>query len=133
MSRCSPEEVSTTMGINRQAALALTSCRTWSPSTFGNFRSSNTSLGGLAGDLALKIPRQNRKSRASSPSRATSILLLRLLLSRARSVSCKSFGSYWTSRLSFASSVIASSRKRLWGLDFQAPSDLEEERGPLHD
>src|SRR5712691_2599012 len=124
----------------RHSGLALISWRTCSPSTLGNFKSSKTSFGGRLGERPLKAPRQNRKSRASSPSRTTSIRLFRLSLWSARRVSSTSCGSSSTSRISITSSVIlsfphknrlvASIRRRLPETEKERSAFIEFRFGP---
>src|SRR6266545_4616667 len=100
MSGSSRDEVSTTTGSGRVRSSALRRRSTSSPSTFGSFKSRRITFG-----VTPKARRgcgcsPKKKSRASSPSRATNTWLARLRALRARSVSSASFGLSSTNRIS---------------------------------
>src|SRR5579872_4833358 len=77
MSRSSFEEVSMTTGNMRVRSFALTRCSTSRPSTFGNRRSSSTTLGRIGPCMACS-PVANSRSNASAPSLAQTSLFPKL-------------------------------------------------------
>src|SRR6185503_10094587 len=107
MSSSSLDEVSTTTGISLVAGSARMRSRTSSPLSLGSLRSSSMTAGFLPVSLPWYLPLPKRKSRASRPSRVTTISLAMRDCLSARSVSSSSSGLSSTRRIIF--SAIAAS------------------------
>src|SRR5581483_2915052 len=86
--------------------------RTSSPSTFGSFRSSSTTLGGRSAPRSAYSPVAKTNSSASAPSRTRWSLLARFSFFSARTVSSASAGLSSTRRISTASRLMLSSSLR---------------------
>src|SRR5712692_4354634 len=95
ISRSSRDEVSMTTGIDRVCGSDFKRFKTSNPSTLGNFKSSKITFGRLE-----STPLPKMKSKASSPSRATSIRFVRLFFLKACNASSTSLGLSSTSKIS---------------------------------
>src|SRR2546422_851232 len=100
MSRSSRDEVITTTGMRFVRGSVLIRRRTSSPSTLGNFRSRNTTLGAFSTPRPAYVPVAKMNSRASAPSRTRWTRLARFCFRSARSASSASSGLSSTSRIS---------------------------------
>src|SRR2546427_536108 len=95
MSRSSADDVSMTTGIDRVCGSDFKRFNTSNPSTFGSFRSSKMTFGRFE-----SLPLPKIKSRASSPSRTTSMRFVRLFFFKACNASSTSLGLSSTNRIS---------------------------------
>src|SRR5213594_3289992 len=95
MSRSSADDVSITTGIDRVCGSDFRRFNTSNPSTLGSFRSSKMTFGRFE-----SIPLPKMKSRASSPSRTTSMRFVRLFFFNACNASSTSLGLSSTNRIS---------------------------------
>src|SRR5437879_5690662 len=100
MSRSSRDEVITTTGMRFVRGSGLIRRRTSSPSTLGNFRSRNTTLGAFSTPRPAYVPVAKMNSRASAPSRTRWTRLARFCFRSALSASSASSGLSSTSSIS---------------------------------
>src|SRR5713226_4425858 len=100
ISRSSRDEVSMTTGIDRVCGSDFKRFNTSNPSTLGSFRSSKITFGRCSFGRSEFTPLPKMNSKASSPSRTTSIRFVRLFFFRACNASSTSLGLSSTSKIS---------------------------------